>query len=328
MRFDERVVRMAAGTLPRSMRATRREEWLADLEHAGELDIPRREVAFAAVASALTARPRSAVSPRRRLAIAAAILGGLIVGAPVVAVAAYAIDNARGIVTTERDADGTEQTVFWREYPGIAGLDPDELLAGPTLEQGLVDGEEMTAAIQEALTAEFGVDWSPPPSDEVTVMPAENRFGGTSMLHLVNLPTAQTTTVPRTWAQKERAIEIIGEVTARYGFGTPHLDQDRWPQSEADRIRDWGGATPETQVLVSGGVEGPAGQWVFFAFQDLSKDTTGRFTERAMEDDGWEPESISFAYGANGLLRAADRDEFVERLAPFANYPQPEEQAD
>ena len=132
----------------------------------------------------------------------------------------------RGIVTTERDADGDEQTVYWRDYPGIAGLDPEEVLAGPTFEQGLADGEAMTAEIQDALTAEFGLDWAAPPSDETTVMIVENGFGGFSMLQLINAPTAQTTSVPRTWAEKQRAIAIIGEVTARYGFGAPSLDQE------------------------------------------------------------------------------------------------------
>lgn len=327
-RFDERVVRAAAATLPRRMRDIRREEWLADLEHAPELGIPRSAVAFGAVVAVLTARPRSEVSAKRVLAVAAVVVATAVVGVPVVAVAAYAIDNARGIVTTERDADGDEQTVYWRDYPGIAGLDPEEVLAGPTFEQGLVDGEAMTAEIQDALTAEFGVEWAAPPSDETTVMLAENRFGGFSMLQLINAPTAQTTSVPRTWAEKQRAIAIIGEVTARYGFGAPSLDQDRWPQTAEDRIRDYGGATPETQVLVSGVVEGPTGQWLFFSFQDLAQDRTGRFTEQAEQsaEHGWQPESLSFAYGANGLLPAADRAEFAQRMQAFAGYPQPEAQ--
>lgn len=265
---------------------------------------------------------------RRRLLIAAAALGALVVATPVVAVAAYAIDNARGIVTTEQDADGSAQTVYWRDYPGIAGLDPEEVLAGPTLEQGIADGEAMVAEIQEALTAEFGVEWADPPIDELTVMVTENHFGGPSMLHLVNAPTAQTTSVPHSWAQKQRAIAIIGEVTARYGFGAPSLDQDRDPQTDDERVDSFGGATPETQVVVSGIVEGPAGQWMFFTIQDLALDRTGRFTEQAEQsaEYGWEPDSISFAYGANGLLPAGDRDEFLERLAPFAGYRQPEPQ--
>ncbi len=328
-RFDEHVVRAAAATLPRRLRDIRREEWLADLEHAHNLGIPRSAVAFGAVAAVLTARPRTEVSAKRALAIAV-VVATAVVGVPVVAVAASAIDNARGIVTTERDADGAEQTVYWRDYPGIAGLDPEEVLAGPTFEQGLIDGEAMTAEIQDALTAEFGVDWAAPPSDETTAMRAENQFGGLSLLRVINAPGAQTTSVPRTWAEKERAIAIIGEVTARYGFGAPSLDQDRWPQTAEDRIRDYGGATPETQVLVSGVVEGPTGQWLFFSFQDLAQDRTGRFTEQAEQSVayGWQPESISFAYGANGLLPAADRAEFAQRMQAFGGYPQPEAQID
>ncbi|WP_395639667.1 hypothetical protein [Pseudolysinimonas sp.] len=328
MRFDERVVRLAAATLPRRVRDIRREEWLADLEHADELGIPRRDVAFGAVTSALTARPHSAMSARRRLAIGAAVVGGALVATPVVAVAAYAFDNARGIVTVEQDADGTEQTVFWREYPGIAGLDADELLDGPTLEEGIATGEAMVAEMRDALTAEFGLEWAPPPIDELTVIRTENHFGGFSMLYVVNAPTSQTTTVPRAWADKERAIAIIGEVAARYGFGEPTLDPYGSEESTEDRIRDLGGATPAEQVVVSGMVPGPAGQWLWFSFQDLANDTTGRFTEQADQsaEHGWERESISLGYGANGLLPEEDRAEFIERLAPFAGYAQPEPQ--
>ena len=78
-------------------------------------------------------------------------------------------------------------------------------------------------------------------------------------------------------------------------------------------MSDLGGLTPETQVIVSGMAQGPAGQWISFTFQDLSKDTTGRFKERlaAPPESGWQLDTLSLSYGAQ---RAPGGDEDRERV--------------
>lgn len=145
------------------------------------------------------------------------------------------------------------------------------------------------------------------------VTDVQNWFGGESMLTTINGPTAESTSVPATWADKQRVIAIIGEVTAEYGFAAPILDQQLDAHSsDADRIRDLGGATPETQVIVAGTALGPVGQWLSFVFVDGTKDVDGRFSE-----EGWNLNTIGLSYGANALLPEADREEFERRLEPF-----------
>ena len=125
--------------------------------------------------------------------------------------------------------------------------------------------------------------------------------------------------MPTSWADKQRVIEIIGDVASDFGFGAPVLDHERSDWTEEDRTFGLGGSTPETQVVVSGGIEGPLGQWLWFTLQDLSKDTDGRFAEELAPsiEQGWEANTVTISYGANALLPEQLRDEFERRLEPF-----------
>ncbi|MFB2580942.1 hypothetical protein ACEXQD_06795 [Herbiconiux sp. P15] len=271
------------------------------------------------------------MSSRNWLIGGLAAFGCLLVGVPAAAIATYAITDARGVVTVESAPDGSERTVHWRDYPGSADVDSQEVLAGPSLEEGIDDGEAMVREIREALSAEFGLEWAPPPAGQSTadqLFPAENHYGGPSMLSVVNAPTSQSTSVPETWEEKQRVIEIIGDITARYGYGPPQLAQDSSPLTEQDRIRDLGGPTPATQVIVSGMSLGPTGQWLAFTFQDFSKDSDGRMRERfaGSTANGWQANTITLSYGANGLLAEQDRAEFLERLEPYTGLQRPDPQ--
>lgn len=271
----------------------------------------------------------SAVPPRRRRWWIGAIflLVGALIAVPAAAVAPHLINQAVGRVTVVKDADGRERTVYWRGYPGVAGLHPEDILQGPAVEEGYAAGQGMVAEIRAELTRELALEWAPVPEGpdaEHFHERTQNYFGGESLLTVINAPVSQGTNVPRAWADKQRAIRIIGEVTARYGYAAPALHSfDLW--TEEDRIRDLGENTPETQVIVSGIVQGPAGQWLMFAFQDLPKDTEGRFKDRLKPAEGSEGklDSLSMSYGADGLLREADREEFKRRLEPFAGLTPP-----
>lgn len=273
---------------------------------------------------------KSASQPRRkrRWIAVISILAGVLIAVPGVIIGQFMIGQSAGRVTVVEDAGGRERTVYWRDYPGIAGLDPEEVMQGPTPEAGYEKGQAMVAEIRTALTRKLKLEWAPSPDAHDDAEPfvdrVQNYFGGESLLTVVNAPTAQSTSVPRSWANKERAIRIIGEVAGRYGYSAPELERlDEW--TEEDRIRDLGGTVPETQVIVSGSVHGPAGQWLMFTFQDLSKDTNGRFRERfePLGESGWQVDTLSLSYGANGLLREKNREEFKKRLAPFAGLTPP-----
>lgn len=285
----------------------------------------------AARAGGAAAPPRTGWSPARTVALVLALV-------LVVPAAAYGglwwLLAPRPVVTTAVGPAGDRVELHWAEHPGQAGTTVDEVLAAPSLEEGVDGAEAMVAEMKEAVSGRAGLRWGAPPAVQVeqgTVFPSENGWGGPSLLRTVNLPAEQTTSVPRSWAEKQAVIDAIGEVSARHGWSEPALDEERWPRPEAERVRDPGGATPAEQVLVTGMVTGPHGQWLEFTFTDLSKDDAeGTVAERlsVSTDAGWEPESVTLAYGANGLLPAADRAEFERRAAPFAGQPLPDAQED
>lgn len=276
--------------------------------------------------------PDESAAPRRRRwwLIGLATVAVFVVSVLVLEVSQFGITQSIGRVTEVTDPDGFKRTVHWREYPGIAGIDSRDVLDGPTLEEGYAGGTAMVADIEGALTAEFGMGWTNDRAGEAGFDPfhrrVQNWFGGESMLTLINAPSSVSTTGPTSWTDKQRATEIIAEVTARHGYSAPVLGGGG-PQNATDEdlVRDFGGTTPETQVIVSGNVAGPTGQWLSFAFMDLTKDVDGRFAERlgSAVDSTTGPSWITLSYGANGLLPEADREEFERRLEPFAELTQP-----
>lgn len=267
------------------------------------------------------------VSPGRVIAVAAIVIGALVVGVPAAGISMMVAENARGVVTLVDTADG-EREVFWRDYPGIPGLEPAQVLAGPSLEQGEAAGRAVMAEIEAALTAELGLEWAPPatPNGDEVAFPTENRYGGMSMLSTLNINSRQSTTVPTTWAEKERVLAIIAEVAVRYGYDGLTLDHDADWMSDAELVEAYGATTPEESVTVSGWLKGTTGQWLWFTITDLTLDHDGRFSAEAEETNqyGWQPSSISLLYGANGLLSEGDQAEFERRLAPYAGLARPE----
>lgn len=326
MTAAERLIRVAVLLVPPARRPIRREEWLADLAGAEELGMPRSAIVSGAFRAAAAEGIRR-LSPRRALATVAVALGIVVVGAPVAGFAAYLISDARGVVTVEPTADGGTREVHWRDYPGIPELEPADILDGPSLEEGVASGCDLLGEIEAALSAELGLEWAPAAGRGYDEHPtAQNYYGGSSILAIVNLASRQSTTVPETWAGKRQAITIIEEVAQRYGFGGLALDHDAAWMTPEEAESSFGGTTPETSVIVAGVLTAPNGQWLSFSIQDLSLDRTGRFAEQAelSAEHGWMPNSLTLMYGANGLLPEGDRAEFERRLVPYAGLERPE----
>lgn len=80
------------------------------------------------------------------------------------------------------------------------------------------------------------------------------------MLSSLNINSRQSTTVPRSWRDKQRVLEIITAVTARHGFGALTLDNDDPTVADAELIEGYGASTPEESVIVSGSVETKTGE--------------------------------------------------------------------
>jgi hypothetical protein len=271
--------------------------------------------------------------PRRRRRVLWAV-GGValfaLIAVPVGLALGLVVQTQVGRVTVVH-ADGAERTVHWRDYPGVAGLDPQEVIDGPSVEEGYAAGEAMVAEVRAAITAKFGLTWAgPPPSDE-RFDPfhenVENEFGGESMLSTINSQGSVTTDVPRSWQQKQRLLAVVAEVAAGYGFSAPVLDTAGYSGwTDQQLIRDLGGTTPQTQAIVGGTLLGPTGQWLFFSFLDMSKDLDGSITERLAPSDGngGPINSFSLGYGANALLPEGDDAEFERRMQPFEGLTPPE----
>ena len=66
-----------------------------------------------------------------------------IASVPVAGIVHHMLDSAVGRTTVATNADGTERTVYWREYPGVAGIDPRQVLEGPSPQDGYNTGQAM-----------------------------------------------------------------------------------------------------------------------------------------------------------------------------------------
>jgi hypothetical protein len=106
-------------------------------------------------------------SPRTRWWIAAivAVLVAVL-AVPAASLAHFMMTNAAGRITVVKDDDGAERTVYWRDYPRVAGLDPDGILHGPTAEEGYAAGTEMIAEIRAALATELELKWAGEPAGQ------------------------------------------------------------------------------------------------------------------------------------------------------------------
>lgn len=59
---------------------------------------------------------------------------------------------------------GDRRAVCWRDYPGVAGTNPQEALEWPTPQQGHDAGQAMIAGIRAALSEEFLLERAPWPT--------------------------------------------------------------------------------------------------------------------------------------------------------------------
>ena len=154
------------------------------------------------------------------------LAGGLVL-LPALVFAGHLLEATIGRTTIVENADGSKRTVHWRNYPATSELDPQEILGGPTPEQGLADGQAMIEEIKSALTGELALEWAAAASDAEVFFPrASNDYGGQSLLTTVNAPEHQSTSVPETWSGKQRVMAVIGENSGKYGYRRPMLDTE------------------------------------------------------------------------------------------------------
>ncbi len=214
--------------------------------------------------------------------------------------------------TTYVDKSGAEVTVDWADYPGSPGIDATDVLSAPPKEQ--IDQVEsaLIAEIEQALSAEFDLDWRR--EREGQWFPyGGNGYGGESAYVVYNSRDYVSDTVPRGADDWRLAVDIVSEITGSRGLGPIDLDHElagaddlleRFGDGEADDYWQWTGTAYGTS------------QWLSVALTDVSKDDSGEAAEE-WRDRGWPAQSIAISYGAT-TLPAGERAEFERRLAPFA----------
>lgn len=256
-----------------------------------------------------------------RLALVAAVtLIPLCLGA---ALTALYVSSVSSPVTTAQNPNGSSRSVRWAEYPGVAGLDSQITLAAPSTAATEKDGEAMVAEIHSKISAAYGYRWHNNSIAEPRVTKrTANNYGGESMLTSLSSASTYSEGVPVSWSDKKMILAIVSEATTRYGFGVPEVDWNVAKAGTAERFHSFGGATPQTAVLVGATATGVSGQWMSVDFTDLSKDTQGRFARKS-GDATFHANSITVRYGASGLLAEHDRARFEKALEPFAGLKKP-----
>lgn len=217
--------------------------------------------------------------------------------------------------TTYVDADGEYVTLDWGGFPAYAFTDVEAVLAGPVVEDVPRREVQLIGSIRSMLEAEYGVaPWELRTGDGETVeirdpaaehrstagdpnewMPeAANGYGGESMLRLYNSPVWRgEATIPRSdWPG---LLDRVAEIAEAAGLEAG--PEDAWE----------GSATITGRTFLRGS-----------EFLDVSV-TDARLDADALaeaEEYGWLISGVEIGYGI-ATVRAAERDEFERRAAPF-----------
>lgn len=212
--------------------------------------------------------------------------------------------------------------VPWSDYPGVPQTSTDQVLKNETVEELSPRVDKAMAEVREAITAEFDFTWTPKGEDVVEY--ETNRFHGTSLLNTYDSVNWQTSETLRTLADKKRAVDIVIDVMARNGFGTPVLQNVPGPNA----VYEFGGYTLDDQgrwVVLGQPPEVSRGN-LEFVILDLSHDRTQVLTNAstfAVETLGWEAEYLSISYHGDFMLKESDRAEFQRRAALYRGHIMP-----
>ncbi|HEY8589667.1 MAG TPA: hypothetical protein VIL55_08965 [Naasia sp.] len=242
---------------------------------------------------------------------------GVLVGVLVLALTACAPESP---VTEYTGANGSAVRVEWRDYPGHAYTDPDQVLQAPVAEKADDRARNVIRAIERRLTAEFGLEWEHGPGEEGLYPQEGNGYGGSSLYVTYNSAPRQSDGVPA-FDDWERVLEVVDEVAPAYGFEPVRLEGVSVSGEESaveperadeDGVWQWSAAARA------------GGQWLDVSITDIERDPSGD-AEKEMAgaiDAGWSGQSVSLSYGAT-TLHHRDRETFLERLQPFRGLERP-----
>lgn len=103
------------------------------------------------------------------MAHGAFLLMGLLVAIPAGEIALGMISQAVGRTTMATNPDGTQRTVYWRDYPGIAGVDPQKTSTAPPRRRGTLPGREWWESSGQHSARSFSSSGQPGSKGRVTL---------------------------------------------------------------------------------------------------------------------------------------------------------------
>lgn len=204
---------------------------------------------------------------------------------------------------------GEDVTDNWREFPGVAGIEPEEVLAGPVMED--IDSREADlinaakSAVTTALTpinAMVSIPWSAEGSGEWHA-DGDNGYGAATMLQTYNSAIYQAeVTLPR--GEWDTVLDAIESVAIDFGMVT-----------RSEHELDGAAAKVMRSVSFTHGSE-----FLDVSIEDNALDPGALSAAR---DDERMIAGITLFYGMTTLSRA-DRAEFEKRVQPYLGLEMPE----
>ncbi|MBX3104578.1 MAG: hypothetical protein KF867_06340 [Cryobacterium sp.] len=209
--------------------------------------------------------------------------------------------------------------VPWSKFPGVPQFSTDQILANETIEQLEPRVNAAMADIRIAITDEFGLEWVKVSTSRA--VKESNRYHGQSLLNVWDSDTWQTIGTLRDESQKQLAVEIVGKIMKKNGFGDPRLLNIQGP----DGVGEFGGYTLADQGLwlLSGAPPEVSRGSLNFKILDLDQDRTGVLMAQSQADQsefGWQPEYLSISFHGDFMLSQKDRAEFKKRAEPYRGH--------
>ncbi len=227
--------------------------------------------------------------------------------------------------TTYSNAAGQEVTVNWKDYPGPSGVESEDILAAPTVEDADAVGNKIMTDFKTALTDEFGLAWSAE-GEPAWYTSSGNGYGGEAMTSTLNSEIWHSNTVSSSTTDWLRIIDIANTITQAQGLGTLILEHERYPfrdgsALEKEMLERYGTTDPQ-QIYEWHGFAYGASQWLSVNIHHAGRDPRGKAAQEFREL-GLPEATVSVSYGATTVF-AADLPAFKEALKPFAGLEHPE----
>lgn len=209
---------------------------------------------------------------------------------------------AQPATTTTIDAEGNSVTIDWVDYPAHAGVDADNVLVLPVAEEVEARADRLIGEVQDALQAEYGIDgWSE--SNEGGWYPeGGNSYGGTSLLTTYN-SASHDADIRIPIEQWDDVINTVKTIAERFEITEERNDTDADARSAWMRVGTFHRGAEFFDVVIQD--------------ETLNPDHTADGSDEGLMM------GMSLFYGIT-TISETDRDEFIQRAAPFEGLTRPD----